>query len=111
MNILKKLFAFVQLHEAVRRADKEHERNHARYYVMPSRDGKLVVIDRKNFKILRMKRYIPSHATQRDMLNECFYFTPYRDGSGLITKEARKIKTEQYFSWKEASLKRNDKRR
>lgn len=55
MNIFKKIKAEIVYSLAVRKADNAHSENGERYYVMPSEDGRLVVVDRRNFRILKRK--------------------------------------------------------
>lgn len=105
MNMYQKFVAYLQLREAVNKADRAHEKDGERYYVMPTKNGKLVVLDRANFRTLKRKHYISYKATQRDMLNECFYFTPYRNGDGYITRDGLKKKTAQFYSWSDAMRK------
>lgn len=85
--------------EAIRKADKAHADDGNRYYVMPSSEGKLLIMDKTNFRILKRKHYISQKATVQDLLNECFYFTPYRNGDCAITPEILEIKRRQYSSW------------
>lgn len=103
MNIFVKFMAYVRLQEAIRLADNQHRNNGQRFYVMPAADGKLIIMDRKNFRGLKRKHYINGNATQRDLLVECFYFTPTRDGNGAITPEQLRLKTAQYYAWVNAT--------
>lgn len=113
MNIFTKLKASLQLREAVRQADEAHEKTGERYYVMPSfgGDAKLVVMDRYNFRKLKHKGYITHKATVSNVINECFYFTPYRNGDGFLTKKDRKRKTQQFLAWVEAERKARKQRK
>lgn len=105
MNFYQKIVAYLQLREAVSMADSAHQKDGHRYYVMPVESSarkqkpKLIVIDRRNFRILKHKGYISTNAKVRDLIDECFYFTPYRAGSAFITSELRKRKTLQFFRW------------
>lgn len=51
MNIFKKIKATLRLNEAMRQADKAHNENGNRYYVMPTSgtSGQLIIMDRNNF--------------------------------------------------------------
>lgn len=104
MNIFKQIKAYLRLREAVRKADKSHSENGQRYYVMPQSDasGKLVIMDRNNFRKLKQKHYINYNTFVRDLEVECFYCTPYRNGTGQLSAEAAAWKKKQYFSWLEA---------
>lgn len=113
MNIFQKLKASLRLREAVRKADKAHQQTGERYYVMPaSADGcKLVIMDRANFRKLKQKGYVTHKAHVSDLERECFYFTPYRDGSRAIPPEVEKLKRDQYFSWYAACIKKSKNRK
>lgn len=105
MNIFLKFKAYLRLREAVIKADVAHSKDGDRYYVVPSTDGTLIVMDRKNFKILRRKGYINRNVYVKDLVRESFYFTPYQGGNGYITKEFRRMKMKEYYSWCEAMRK------
>ena len=111
MNFLQKLKMRLMYREAIRKADKAHADDGGRYYVLPSAEGKLLIMDKKNFRILKRKHYINSKATVQDLLNECFYFTPYCNGDCAITAEILAIKRKQYLSWCEAFHKIKKSRR
>jgi len=111
MNIFIKFKAYLQLREAVKKADEAHEEDGERYYVLPTNDGKLIVMDRKNFRILKKKHYINRNSNIRDLVEECFYCTPYRDGSMFLTEKAIEMKRQQFYSWKEAYRKMNKARK
>ena len=109
MNIFQKIRAYLQLREAVRMADNAHAKDGGRYYVMPttgSHNGnpRLVVMDRRNFRKLKHKGYIPTRATIRNLVSESFYFTPYINGDGFITTDFQRRKVSQFYSWYEAEL-------
>ena len=91
---------FLLLREAVKKADAAHADNGNRYYVLPAYDGKLIVMDRPNFRKLKHKGYITHKARIRDLEAECFYCTPYRNGSGTIPPSIRKAKTKDYLKWR-----------
>lgn len=103
MNFFKKIIATLRLNEAVRQANNAHKKTGQRYYVMPTSgaSGKLIIMDRRNFRKLKQKRYITHRAFVRDLEVECFYCTPYRNGTGALTKEAELIKRQNYFMWLE----------
>lgn len=111
MNIFQQFFAYLRLHEAVRKADEAHRLSGQRYYVLPGSDRSLVVMDRQNFRILKRKGYISPKAFTRDAALESFYFTPFADGSGPLSEADRRHKVMQYFSWYETRLKEAKKRR
>ena len=93
------------MREAVRQAEDAYQKTGKRHYVMPyGYSKKLVIMDRHNFRKLKQKGYITYKAFVRDLELECFYFTPYRDGRGAITPDARQKKREQYFRWYAACI-------
>lgn len=101
MNIFKKIRATLRLNEAVRQADKAHGENGNRYYVMPTSgtSGQLIIMDRNNFRKLKQKGYINNRTFVRDLEMECFYCTPYRNGTGVLSPAVVALKRKQYFSW------------
>lgn len=102
MNIFSKFLASLRLREAIKMADNAHRRTGHRFYVMPqhgSRGKKLVVLDRRNFRRLKMKHYIGRDARVFDLVRECFYCTGYKDGSQFLSPSDRKKKVIQYFDW------------
>ena len=105
MNIFRRIKAVLALREAIRQADEAHANGGGRFYVLGGSDGKLIVTDKKNYRILKRKGYIDKNATTQDALNECFYFTPFKNGDGYITNEQRNIKAEQYMRWVDAYYK------
>ena len=109
MHIFQKLKANLRLREAVRKADEAHQQTGERYYVMPaSEDGcKLIIMDRFNFRKLKQKGYITRKAYVADIERECFYFTPYRNGSCAISPEIESVKRRQYLDWYNACIKKS----
>lgn len=99
MNIFKKIKAEIVYSLAVRKADNAHSENGDRYYVIPSEDGRLVVVDRRNFRVLKRKNYIPKDASVADMQRECFYCTPYRNGKGEMPADIIALKHSAFLDW------------
>lgn len=104
MNIFRKFFAMLQLREAVKKANQAYQTNSHRYYVMPTADlsGKLVVIDRNNFRILKRKGYISPKTYVQDLINECFYYTPNAGGSDALPEYGAMVKAKSFLNWKDA---------
>ena len=105
-NPFKQFVDYLRYREAVKKADKAHAQTGERYYVMPattpegSPSGiKLLVMDRFNFRKLKQKGYINNRANVRDLVSECFYCTPYRNGDGYLDARGRRIKLSLYFSY------------
>ena len=99
MNFFQNLQAGLMYREAVRKADRAHNSDGGRYYVMPSAEGKLIIMDRKNFRIFKNKHYISHQAKVKDLERECFYCTPYRNGTGELPPLVIAIKRKQYLDW------------
>lgn len=110
MNIFQKIKCALIYREAIRKANRAHNSDGGRYYVMPSAEGKLIIMDRKNFRIFKRKQYISSKATVKDMLNECFYCTPYRNGTGELPPLVIAIKRKQYLGWYQATRKKKNRK-
>lgn len=108
MNIFQKFKAALRIDAAIEKAENEYRKTGNRYYVMPYSDsnGKLIIMDRYNFRKLKQKGYINRNAFVRDLERECFYYTPYNNGSSAITPEIAKAKREEYFKWYSDSVKR-----
>jgi len=102
MKLFRRFKAYLALREAIRKADNWHANGGGRIYVLGAADGTLVVTDKKNYRGLKRKGYIDRNATTQDALNECFYFTPFRNGSGYMTEYQRQYKRAQYLSWVDA---------
>lgn len=107
LNIFQKLKATLRLREAINKADNAHNNSGERYYVMPTSgtSGDLIIMDRANFRKLKQKGYISRSIYTRDLERECFYCTPYRNGSGELHPDILSLKREQYFSWVAATIK------
>ena len=89
---------YLRYRKAVQMADDAHAKDQDRYYVMPSMDGKLLVMDRKNFRILKKKGYIAKNATIQNAIDECFYFTPRLNDVGMV-EPVIKERYEEYKKW------------
>lgn len=101
MNIFSKFKAYLRLREAVKKADNAHAETGERYYVIPAADEKLLVTDRKHFRILKQKGYIHRNRTVADLVAIAFYLTPYRNGSKALSPDYAIEKRKQYFRWVE----------
>lgn len=111
MNVFRKLKAMLILREAIKLANEIYTDNPQRYFVMPTTDGKLSVMTKKEFRTLKRKHYINKEATNFDLMRECFYFTPDRGGNDAITDDLRKRKSKQYMRWCEAYTKMKSMRK
>jgi len=106
MNILQRIRATLLYRYAVTKANSAATATENRQYVMPTFDGsrKVVVMDRYNFRKYKQKGYIDERATVRDLERECFYCTPYTNGTHGLSKEQQKIKQQNFFNWYQAML-------
>ena len=96
---------FLRYRSAVKKAQNAWRKSNQRYYVMPvssKTEIKLILVDRKNFRILKRKGYINSLATVDTLVQECFYCTPYGNGNGYLNKKGMSIKFKQYLQYCEA---------
>lgn len=101
-TIIHQFIDYLRYRKAVQQADEAHAETGNRYYVMPmhgTKKPKLVIMDRKNFRRLRMKHYIGQNASVRDLVNECFYCTPYKNGEGHLDARGRHLKLQLYYSY------------
>jgi len=98
-GFINKYRDLLRLRRAVLMADNAHLEDGERYYVMPTADGKLMVMDRRNFRIMKKKGYINSDARVNDLVSECFYCTPYRNGDGELPPDVVARKRRQYLAW------------
>lgn len=101
MNIFKKFVAFLRFREAVKRADEEHQRIKRRYYVLPTLDEKLVIVDRKNFRELRRKHYIHRGVKVPDLIKQSLYHTPDAREMGGTPASLLKQRFKEYITWLE----------
>lgn len=103
MNIIEKFLAYLRLKEAIRIADKAHEENGKRYYVLPNgRTHKLIVTDRNNYRQLRHKGYYQNSAKMIDVKKASFYYTAHKNGEGKPADELVDLKRMQYYHWVES---------
>ncbi len=102
MNVITRFFAGLRLREAVKQANAAFEKTGERHYVMPmsGNSGKLIIMDRYNFRKLKHKGYIKPNVFVRDLERECFYCTSYRNGSGRLPAHVIAFKGRQYFEWR-----------
>lgn len=106
MNLFRKFKAMLQLREAIKKADNAHAATGERFFVMPTTDGKLLVMDRRNFRKLKFKNYVKRNVVINNLLTESFYFTPCRGERLPMAEDLRKKKVKQFFEWKELFIKK-----
>lgn len=106
MNIIKAFRRFkanLKINEAIKQADQAHAKDGKRYYVLPTAglEGKLIVMDRYNFRKLKIKHYINHNVKIADLERECFYCTAYKDGKGELDTDTLAQKKQSYHTWVE----------
>ena len=99
INWYRYLRDYLRLRKAIQMADEQHAKDGDRYYVMPTTDGNLLIVDRKNFRGMKRKHYIGKNVTLNDINRECFYHTPHANGTGAITPDERKARANSYYAW------------
>lgn len=99
MNPLLKLKAWLRLRRAIDMADRAHTQTGHRFFVIPgpADNRSLLVIDRKNFRLLKKKHYISGSAKTAHLFNESFYFTPDRAGHGSIDPDDLAARKQAYY--------------
>lgn len=97
MNIFKKFKAYLRFREAIRQADKAHADTNQRHYVLPSPEGMLIIMNRKNFRGLKRKGYIDRRAYVLGLERGCLYCTPYGNGTRGMNTETRKERFARYL--------------
>lgn len=100
MNIFVQFYAFLHLRTAVRMADAAYKKEHRRFYVIGTDKCRLLVTDRKNFRLLKKKHYIRNQDLKMvDAEILCFYHTPHAKGDGAIEEDIRQAKVVDYYKW------------
>lgn len=99
MKLFRKIKAFLQFREAVLKADEAHAKSGNRFYVVSSKDGSLVVMNRKEFRKLKQKHYFKRSVKIRQLEDMTVYHTPYANGNGGMTDEEIIIKRKAYIKW------------
>lgn len=107
-NFIRHFRDYLRLRKAIIMADERHAQDSDRYYVVPSMDGQLLIMDRKNFRLMKRKHYIAQETTLNDLRRMCFYHTPYSNGSDSMPDNVRKERAEMYYQW--AVAKRKEKK-
>lgn len=112
INWYRYLRDYLRLRNAIQTADEQHAKDGDCYFVMPSTDGTLLIMDRKNFKGLKRKHYIGQNVTLNDLKRECFYRTSYAGGRDPLSADDRQAKANSYYAWAsfQHKIKKNKKR-
>lgn len=92
----KRVRCWMRYAEAVSQADAAHISDGDRYYVVPfNHGGRLMVVNRHNFRLLKRKGYISTKKSMQDVQHGAFYYTANRAGVGM--DEATKKEREQLY--------------
>ena len=102
MRVFRRLAAMVQYEKAVEKAETALMMTGQRQYVVCGMDGekrKLVIMDRRNFRMLRMKHYIRQGMDVKALKEKCVYCTGYANGSGVMTVASRRNGKKRALKW------------
>lgn len=98
---LRKTIAFylalIRYSYAVSLADRAHERQGHRFFVVPNEYGRLIVIDRKNFRAYKRHGQIVRHASIDDLKRDCIYCTATGGGNEYLSAEQKEFKKRVYL--------------
>ena len=91
---------YIRLKIAVYKAEEAHARLGQRFYVIPSVSKKqLVITDRRNFRIMRMKKYFHRDMIMRNVDDACIYYTAHRNEESPMQRSERKRRALGYYRW------------
>lgn len=99
MNIFNYIIALSKLEYAIHMANKAHEQDGQRYYILPDANDRLIILTRYTFRKLKKQGLISSKATITDIIRESFYFTPHANGTGALSPAAQKAKRKMYLKY------------
>lgn len=83
---------------AVKMAEKAHKQKGERFYVMPDHNDKLIVMSRRDMRILRRYRFMARSVNMYAIMKECFYATADRKGQKL-SESILKAKRDMYIQY------------
>lgn len=99
----KRINSYIKYEKAVRMADESFAMTGERSYIIKGvgKTGKhqLLIVDRKNFRILKRKGYINHSYRIADVERNCFYCTPYLTGQGTMSEDAKALGKERAINW------------
>lgn len=100
MNIFRPIIGYIRLKLAIHKAEEAHARNGQRFYVIPAQNKKqLVITDRRNFRIMRMKKYFHRDMIMRDVDDACIYYTAHRNEESPMSRSERKRRALGFYRW------------
>lgn len=93
-NIIKRIKSELMYHRAVVMADRAQAKYGCDYFVMPTESGKLIIINKEEYRVFRNHKWTPKSVKTRDLYRECLYHT------SCHSKKARVAKKRKYLRWK-----------
>lgn len=99
MNVFSKFRALLRWRCARMRADEALVCTGQRHYVIRGARRSLFVISRHDFRNLKRKHYIRRDASVAELESQCFYATPYPDGSRRMTRAVLRLKKAMFLQW------------
>lgn len=103
--ILTTWIASLNLWVAIKKADNAYtdaeikNNKDKRYYVMPDHNDKLIVMNRSEFRKLKLHKRMSEEAKVKHLIKESFYYTPYSGGADAIDPNIRKLKRIMYIKY------------
>ncbi len=93
-KIFKRIKSELTYFRAVTMADNAHSRYGCDYFVMPTESGKLIVINKEEYRLFRNRKWTPREVKARDLYRECLYHT------SCNSHKAKVAKKRKYLRWK-----------
>lgn len=98
MNIIKHFRLYLRYKRAVRIANRRFSETGQRQYVISdTKRKKLIIVERKTFRLLKRKGYIPQSANIGHLITDCYYHTPYANGTGAMPPDRMMLKKQAYY--------------
>lgn len=97
---VKNLRSFVQLQFAIMKADKYHQIDGQRYYVMPYKNGKLMIFSKSSLKEWKREGCISKSSSVGSLERHCFYHTTYQNGNGVMDAADVLLREAIFYAWK-----------
>lgn len=97
--------ATINLWVAVKKADNAYAKaeiknaRDKRYYVMPDYNDKLIVMNRTEFRKLKIHKRMDGDAQVKHLIKESFYFTPYSGYNQVIQPNVKRLKRIMYIKY------------
>lgn len=111
LNLIRKFKSYLIYREAVAKAETLHSETGDRQFVIPSPDGSLIIVDRRNFRLLKRKGYIEKDVRISDLIISSFYYTSDRSGRYPIPEHEIEIRKQKFYLWRKRTRKENRKKK